>query len=137
MGHKHAELYKQMAKDAETSNRLWEFWQVKSANDSDFVDCTGNDYLFAEYREYRRKPETVTITVNGRELVLPKWETKALEEGQEYYSMSGCMEKGYDHFVWNNDCFDKTLLQNKLVLLSEEHVIEWVKLWKFMTGGGK
>jgi hypothetical protein len=136
MGHKHADKMRMYAEDAAKHEKPWELWEYSFFNGLGWQSM-GKHPVWACNTNYRRKPETVTLVVNGREFCLPKWETKAHEEGQEYYSMSGCMEKGYDHFVWNNDCFDKTLLQNKLVQLSEEHVIEWVKLWKFMTGGGE
>jgi len=137
MGHKHADKYKQLAKDAEMSDHPWEFWEFKSQHGIGWIQCGYGHSFFDEKYEYRRKPETVALVVNGREFCLPKWETKSLEEGQEYYVMTGIMESGYDRFIWQNDIVDKNLLRNKLIYLSEEHVIEWVKLWKFMTGGGE
>jgi hypothetical protein len=94
--------------------------------------------LFNPLWEYRRKPETVTITVNGREFVLPKWETESLNIGDKYFTVNWiCCENGIAELEWCDDDQDEQLFKSNSIHLSRENALEWVKLWKFMTGGGK
>ena len=137
MGHKHADKYKQLAKDVEISDTPWSFWQRFNLFTEKWEDCDEQDVLFLARYSYRRKPETVTITVNGRKFVLPKWETKAPEYDQEFYAMEGDESDGFSQYLWLDEPVDRVYLKNKMIHLSEENVREWVKLWQFITGGGE
>jgi hypothetical protein len=134
MGHKHADKYKQLAKDVEFSDTPWSFWQRFNLFTEKWEDCDEQDVLFLARYSYRRKPETVTITVNGRDFKLPKWETKAPEPEQDYFIIDGRQNDGVSEYEWENDYHDKANLRNKIVHLTKENVLEWVKLWQFMTG---
>jgi len=84
------------------------------------------------------EPETITITVNGREFKLPKPETKPTIDHRFYYIPAGSESSGVARFSWySKDPSCGWSLKNGLVHLSEEKAFEWAKLWQFMTGGGE
>ena len=127
-GHKHAELYKQMAKDAEKSDKLWEFWQWFNAHWSQWRDCEESDHLFNPFLEYRRKPETIRIG----DYELPKPLTEEPIPGEIVFAFTPESLNGYSKMVYSKaECAMSNLCFKNLSLFEKEsQAIEWVKWWK-------
>jgi len=81
MAHKHAEKMKQYAEDAAKHDRPWTQWECRDSGEELWSEMVDHPW-WQLYTEYRRKPETVKIIVNGREWVLPKWITEPPDEGK-------------------------------------------------------
>jgi hypothetical protein len=75
--------------------------------------------------------------VNGREFVLPKWETKKPEKEEDIFYLTGRVEGGVEDSTWSDDVIDNQWLASKILHLSRQNALKWVELWKFMTGGGE
>lgn len=61
-GHKHADMIMEYAKEAKVNPRPWEKFEFKSPYDSHWSELN-TEMRFSTRLEYRRKPETVKITV--------------------------------------------------------------------------
>jgi hypothetical protein len=88
MKHKHADLMMQYAQDAQTTENPWELWECRVPTRSigkntapEWGDCISGPAWAVAY-EYRRKPQTHTVTLNTeqlKEIILacecPSWES--------------------------------------------------------------
>jgi hypothetical protein len=88
-----------------------------------------NDYLYIRTTPETNAHPTVTLTVNGREWVLPKPETNAPADGWGYWFIDFA-ENGYTTSVWTDDRFDNNRLKKKAVHLTESRAQAWADFWK-------
>ena len=63
MKHKHAELMAQYAQDAMDTDEPWLRWEFYSKTFGGWIDCHVVAPSWYEQTEYRRKPQTRTITI--------------------------------------------------------------------------
>jgi len=108
--HIHADLMKQYAEDAMTTDKPWEFWQCLTGGSApvwfDLHKCP--EWL--ETVKYRRKPRTISI--NGHEVPEPMWVEPAPAETFWFPRLAGTDIAEAD--VWANAEFERTLLARGL-----------------------
>lgn len=80
--HKHAALMLQYAQDAAETDRPWERWEVFVENE--WRRCEISPSWIEDYN-YRRKPQTIKVTVNGKEMEFPEPLTAKVIEGDFVY----------------------------------------------------
>lgn len=80
--HKHAALMLQYAQDAMETNRPWERWEVAAPNEWKGCETSPS---WSEDHNYRRKPQTIKVTVNGKDMEFPKPLTAKVIEGDFVY----------------------------------------------------
>ena len=127
MAHKHAEKMKQYAEDAAKHDRPWTQWECRDSGEELWSEMVDHPW-WQLYTEYRRKPETVKIIVNGREWVLPKWITEPPDEGKFIAVFDPKRESGYFVSKWCGDKYEDIMI--KAYHESTENVLEWVKFWR-------
>ena len=98
--HIHAELMKQYAEDAATTDEPWRLWEW-SADGLIWSPMNGVATFFAPAIQYRRKPRTINI--NGHKVPEPMRAAPKL--GEKYWfpswdSLSECFADWYD---WEGD----------------------------------
>jgi hypothetical protein len=125
-GHPHADLMAQYAEDAKVTDKPWELWQY---NDTGIWDDLGCSPAWCTATQYRRKPKTIKIG----EFDVPAPETKRPVEGTQYYYPTLVSEVGYASARWDNDGFDKKLLEQGLVHLTKEAAILHTKALLSLT----
>ena len=136
MGHKHAVKMMEYAEDSAKHDRPWTQWECLNHGEDLWTEMVEHPRWHLQ-TEYRRKPETVTITVNGREFKLPRWETKKPGKEEKIFYLTGRVQGGVEDSTWSDDVIDNQWLASKILHLSRENALEWVKLWRFITGGGE
>jgi len=113
MKHVHAELMKQYAEDAMTTDKPWELWEINTGSGpislSDHPAWSING-------KYRRKPKTINI--NGLEV--PEPYRGEMEIGQSYYHPNFENEDIANSYVWNDDTVDVRIRDRGLLHLTEE-----------------
>ena len=115
MGHVHAELMMEYAKDAMETDKPWERWEAGKSNIGIYIDIDGHP-TWDEDLDYRRKP--CTININGREVPEPVREP--LKEGQKYYIPSLEYSPTYNCVAWADGTFDRFWLERGLIHLTRE-----------------
>ena len=86
--HKHAALMLQYAQDAAETDRPWERWEVRIAADvqpNAVFERLSSHPEWHTSNEYRRKPQTIKVTVNGKDMEFPKPLTTKVIEGDFIY----------------------------------------------------
>ena len=81
MGHIHAELMAEYAKDATETNKPWKRWEVSFSDG--FIDVKGQPNWSVNH-EYRRKPKVILI--NGHKVPEPC--RTPLEIGDTYWTFT-------------------------------------------------
>jgi hypothetical protein len=80
--HKHANLMLQYAQDAMETDKPWERWEVEAPNEWKGCEISPS---WSEDHNYRRKPQTIKVTVNGKDMEFPKLLTTKVIEGDFIY----------------------------------------------------
>lgn len=83
--HKHAALMLQYAQDAAETATPWERWEW-SDDGGPWESCILSP-TWSIYCEYRRKPQTIKVTVNGKEMEFPKPVAKNAISGDKIYTV--------------------------------------------------
>ena len=119
MKHKHAELMMQYAQDAMEANKPWELWEMRLPANNTWLNCTDGNMHFSSMFEYRRKPKTLSVTLeNGEVVSWPEPHRTELEYGDPYFSVDvdgSVIGDGWDCIAWDND-----VLANGWVHLTKE-----------------
>lgn len=115
-GHIHAELMAQYAEDARESERPWERWEFFDCEDQ-WVQMSGHPLW--GYRQYRRKPRTITI--NGREVPEPMRESPKVGDVVYIVSVSG--DQIFFEFPWMHEFMDTDWLSRGLIHSTKEAAI--------------
>ena len=76
---------------------------------------------------------TITLTVNGREWVLPERSGSEPEKGATYWTDA---PGGVFRYVWQGDVIDKTNFRDQRVHASESDAQAWADFNKWCRGGG-
>ena len=99
--HKHADLMLQYAQDAAETDKPWERWEVN---------------------EYRRKPQPIKVSVNGKNTEFPEPVKIAPPDGTRYWMPTQRAAFGFDvqKYVWEGDDGDFGFLNHGLIHLSPE-----------------
>lgn len=120
--HIHADLMIQYAKDATETDKPWDRWEIYSeVNDRwEHLKCQA---FFTENYQYRRKPDVIKI--NGFEVPAPL--KVAPKIGTAYSYANPSLEDFHITYTWDNDDFDKRLLQKGLIHLTKEAAIAHAK----------
>lgn len=79
--HKWAREMMQYAQDAAETDAPWRRWQFRIDNDGTWRDCCFNTFMFSQFGNYRRKPQT--IQCNGFEVEKPM---KKIDNEAHYYT---------------------------------------------------
>jgi hypothetical protein len=87
---------------------------------------------FVRWEYIRTTPEThahptITMTVNGREWVLPIPETKTPKNGTEYYKW---MPHGAVSHIWDDAPFERYWLDSGAIHLIESRTKAWADFWR-------
>ena len=117
--HKHAALMLQYAQDAMETDRPWERWMWREANNSKdlcFRQCEQHP-SWNDIYEYRRKPQVIRV---GRH-EFPKPITEAPEEGTVYWTIEVDGWNGFyvEHYKWLQNGEDESCIRQGLIHLSE------------------
>lgn len=100
--HIHAELMKQYAEDATTTDRPWELWECRGDDGPHWTQMAGGNPLWCIGIQYRRKPRTINI--NGHEVPEPmRVEPK---RGASYWVIDPSGEDLCECMEWDGDSFD-------------------------------
>lgn len=118
--HIHADLMMQYAKDAMETDKPWERWEYFDGNLWVVPDFP---MAFDEECQYRRKPDVIKI--NGFEVPVPLKVAPGLGTLYSYAHPSG--EDLHITNTWDNDNFDKRLLQKGLIHLTKEAAVAHAK----------
>lgn len=112
--HTHADLYRQLAEVAQTSDEPWREFEENIGGA--WSTCSERSILFLSNLEYRRKPRTVTI--NGFEVPTPY--QGMMEEGRAFFI--ACAEtKGYTYEDrWNGGSGQQQWRKRGLTHLTQE-----------------
>lgn len=94
--------------------------QVANQDKENWRDVSENELYFRTDFRYRIKPET--ILVNGIEV--PKPETEAPEEGEDYYTPQPCNFDFFTRATWWGTEYDVMRLNRGLVHLLKENAIK-------------
>ncbi|QXF35205.1 hypothetical protein CE143_20055 [Photorhabdus luminescens] len=124
--HVHAELMMQYAQDAMKTNEPWKLWEM-FCFDREWRGLNEHPRWDID-KEYRRKPEIITV---GK-VSFPKPVNYNLVIGTTYYtpnlinnSKLHNVHENHKIFMWENDSFDFTALEQGLIHLTpsaaEEH----------------
>ena len=76
---------------------------------------------------------TITLTLNGKEWVLPEPFRSEPEKGTTYWTDK---PSGVFRYVWQADVIDKTNLRDQRVHASESDAQAWADFDKWCRGGG-
>lgn len=117
VGHVHAELMAEYAKDALTTDKPWRLWEFHSSMVG-WTELTGHPFWETKVK-YRRKPRT--HMVNGIEVPAPIRDVPKYE--QTYWAADLGNREFVCNFVWCNDDFDKRLLERGLVHATKEAAV--------------
>ena len=116
--HIHADLMLQYAQDAQETDKPWERWEVYGTITGRWIPLCEYD-PFMPKLEYRRKPETITVTlVSGEVVSWPAPHRTELEYGDIYYFVEvdgSVMAEEWDCLEW-----DKRILADGWVHLTED-----------------
>lgn len=121
--HKHAALMMQYAQDAMETDKPWERWEVRIAASVQpnvlFVGMSFHPEWY-ECNEYRRKPQTVKVTVNSKEMGFPEPEKIAPPDGTRYWMPTQRSAFGFNvqKYIWEGDDGDFGFLNHGLIHLS-------------------
>lgn len=118
--HKHAALMLQYAQDAMETDKPWERWEM-SDDEERWYPCS-NSPGWEVNMKYRRKPETIKVTVNGKKIGFPKPEKIAPPDGTRYWMPTQRSAFGFDiqNYIWEGDDGDFGFLNHGLIHLSPE-----------------
>ena len=111
MAHKHAELMRQYAEDAQKCENPWVLWEVSIDEGNTWRDLTDNPGWYYE-ANYRRKGKHITI--GNYEIPMP--ETNPPQYGEMYYVSH--LLNNYVQHRWNNDTIDNIYLNRGIVHLT-------------------
>lgn len=64
--HIHAELMVQYAQDALETETPWERWEYSKSYDDKWQELVNNPHFYLDVK-YRRKQETLSISINGKD----------------------------------------------------------------------
>lgn len=93
-----------------------------------FQSLSGLRWYFAKTCPETNTHPTITLTVNGREWVLPKPETEAPAMDTVYWFISEHNE--LRHRLWDGCIYDGNMLQRGKVHLTESRAQAWVDFWR-------
>ena len=114
MGHIHAAVMAEYAKDAAETDKPWERWEISITESGDEYRNLLKHPEWAVTRKYRRKPKTILI--NGHEVPEPC--RTPLGDGEVYWTVS--LAYGKTSLHWDNDGVDYSYLKNGFVHLTSE-----------------
>lgn len=116
-GHIHADLMRQYAEDALTTDKPWINWQCYSTKEQAWINLS-QACIWHPSVQYRRKPKTINI--NGFDVPEPCKDKTKIGRFTRYWVVN--LSNG--HLVlgcsWDNDETDNIRLQNGLIHLTEE-----------------
>ena len=123
--HKHAALMLQYAQDAMETDKPWERWEVKVAADvQPNVMFQGMSFHPEWYvcNEYRRKPQPIKVSVNGKNIEFPEPVKIAPPDGTPYWMPAQRSSFGFNvqKYIWEGDDSDFGALNHGLIHLSPE-----------------
>ena len=112
--HKHAALMLQYAQDAAETNTPWERWEYSDTATlnqhgekirDDWFDCRDNPD-WRPNAKYRRKPKTIKVTVNGKEMEFPEPIRDTPTEGEFVYYVTEGYKLSDPPYVIKDACFE-------------------------------
>lgn len=106
------------------SNKNWSLMHYPSFNNPDLEYYVGH-----EPPPIKR---TITLTVNGREWVLPEPFRNEPEKGATYWTDA---PSGVFRYVWQGDVIDMTNFRDQRVHASESDAQAWADFNKWCRGG--
>jgi len=113
--HIHAELMKQYAEDALTTDKPWELWECKGPKSNEWDNLRIGPTWY-ECHQYRRKPRTINI--NGHEVPEPMREKPPY--GAYYWVADLRYEVSPVQYVWEAHESDKKWLRAGLCHSTKE-----------------
>ena len=117
MGHVHAELMMEYAKDALETDKPWERWEYFNAYDR-WVPLPATPTWYEDVA-YRRKPRTINI--NGHEV--PEPVRGPLKDGEDYYFPDLFEAEMSISTYWNGDNSDYRLLKHGLIHITKDAAV--------------
>ena len=128
--HKHAALMLQYAQDAAETDEPWERWEYSDTSTlnqhgekicDDWFDCRDNPDWHPNV-QYRRKPQIIKVTVNGKKIGFPEPVKIAPPDGTRYWMPTQRAVFGFDvqRYIWEGDDGDFGFLNHGLIHLSPE-----------------
>ena len=121
--HVHAALMLQYAQDAMETDRPWERWEYKvHGSNCEWLSVLNTHPDWNLNYAYRRKPQTIKVTVNGKKIGFPKPEKIAPPDGTRYWMPTQRSAFGFDiqNYIWEGDDGDFGFLNHGLIHLSPE-----------------
>ena len=112
MGHIHAAVMAEYAKDAAETDKPWERWE--SSRKGEKFETLDQNPSWSVRFEYRRKPKVILI--NGHEVPEPC--RTPLKDGEVYWTIS--LVGGSTSSLWQGDGIDFGCLNNGFVHLTKE-----------------
>lgn len=121
--HKHAALMLQYAQDAMGTDKPWERWEVRIAANvqpNAVFERLSSHPKWNTSNEYRRKPQIIKVTVNGKKIGFPEPVKIAPPDGTRYWMPTQRAAFGFDvqKYVWEGDDGDFGFLNHGLIHLS-------------------
>ena len=135
--HVHAENMALYAQDAQETDTPWERWEFKyqHENDSAWVLLPGNP-IWDEHLQYRRKPSTINININGFEVPEPCREAPPLD--MPFHIPDASMGGGVLGLIWTGSRYHCLLLDRGVVHLTFDAAKDHAyALWSFTAKGSK
>lgn len=108
----HKKEKEQYKKGCETHERPWELWE----------------YPYIRTCPETHKHPTVTLTVNGRECMLPRPEVEAPKEGTIFWVFN--TNTHFPEHIWDNDNIDYEWLAAGMIHLTEARARKWADWWE-------
>ena len=120
--HKHAALMMQYAQDALETDKPWDRWEGRGVSTSAVWVPMRQDFVFSNYFEYRRKPQTLTYTVT-----MPEPLREAPETGSWYWLAETASDDFTSRVEWEGDDCDHSWLKRGLCFATKEDAIAAAK----------
>ena len=128
MGHIHAAVMTEYAKDAAETDKPWERWEF-SYEGQEYTSLQGHPEWMVE-NEYRRKPKVILI--NGHEVPEPC--RTPLKDGEVYWTIS--IVGGSTSSLWQGDVLDFGCLENGFIHLTRDAAEKHFNALKSFTAKG-
>ena len=120
--HRHAQLMLQYARDAAETEKPWERWEWRDFYEGAPWKKLSFHPLWYTHNDYRRKPQTIKVTVNGKEMEFPEPSKVEPAIGATYWVVKPTSRYGYvpDSYVWDGGRTDSGFLEHRMIHLFED-----------------